>query len=136
MPRDPAELRARARRLHDQQNPQLSADQLDPAQAARAEDYAVFESGGRPIGVRAPNQKIQLLLQFQQAGADGLTDEEAGRAAGLMHANYWHRCTDLRSEGWIEWHPAGAVRKGTARVRQRVSVITESGLAALTRREM
>jgi hypothetical protein len=149
MRRDPAELRQRAQRLLRQQSgepdaatpaatpaPPPPVPPVSAADVARAEDYALAEPGGRAVGARAPSQKIQLLLQFREAGPEGLTDEQAGTRAGLLASCFWHRCTDLRSEGWIEFRPDGKTIKGNARVRQRVSVITNEGLTALQRREM
>lgn len=151
MPRQtPEEMRRRAQRvLTGRDDPAESArvitmddapaDVVDGAPKTRAEDYSTSEEGGRTVGRRAPNQRLEMLLQWQQAhrnGEDGLTDEEAAERAGLLGSCAWKRAGECRAEGWIAWHPDGTVRKGHARVNRKVSVITSEGLAALARREL
>lgn len=44
---------------------------------------------------------LALLAAYQRAGEDGLTDEEACRAAGLDPMScWWKRCSELRQNGY------------------------------------
>jgi hypothetical protein len=131
--RDPAEIRRRAAELLGDQPPAPAPVEPIPTLPLPTVD----EPGGRAIGVRAPNQKLQLLLVWQAAereGLDGLTDEEAAIRAGLLGNLFWKRCGELRDDDLIAWN--GKLRKGRARVNRRVSVITDKGKAYLARREL
>lgn len=79
------------------------------------------------VTTRAGSQKSLLLVHYAKAGAEGLTDEEAGIASGLKGkgANYWRRCSDLRAQGLIQ--PTGGWRLSTMGERRMVCVITEEG---------
>lgn len=96
----------------------------------RGSDHTTSVQGAEDVSKRAPTQRIRLLVEFEQAGIIGLTDEEAGELAGLAMSCYWKRCGELRRDGLIEFIPEteqGAYRKGTAGVARRVSVITTAG---------
>lgn len=128
--RTPEELARRAAAMAGQTPVPAPA----PETLHRANDHSTSVEGARAVARRAPTQMLELLIQFREAAGEGLTDEEAGIRANLLGSCYWHRCTDLRSEGWIEHAPGDRKRKGMARVNRKVSVITEDGLAALARR--
>lgn len=64
----------------------------------------------------------QLARVYRDAGASGLTDEEAGDRVGKPGA--WKRCADLRRLGMIE--PDGRTRDGTSGRAQRVCVWKET----------
>lgn len=66
-----------------------------------------------------------LLIEFERAGQDGLTDEEAADRAGLpVRSCWWKRCGELRSAGLIR--ATGATRKGQAGRERIVSVAVRS----------
>jgi len=60
----------------------------------------------------------QLAQAYREAGADGMTDEEAGDRVGKSGA--WKRCADLRRLGMIA--PDGRTRTGTSGREQRVCI--------------
>ena len=64
----------------------------------------------------------QLVWTYREAGASGLTDEEAGDRVGKSGA--WKRCADLRRLGMIA--PDGRTRTGTSGREQRVCVWKEN----------
>lgn len=100
----------------------------------RRDDYDTSASGAGDVSRRAPNQRMMLLQVWSSAGVKGLTDEEAAEAAGLLEINscYWKRSGELRSSGYIEWHPRGFTRVGLAGTSRKVSLITEAGRALLS----
>lgn len=67
----------------------------------------------------------------------GLTDHEAAHAAGIDEPGvcWWHRCSDLRKLGLIEWakNPDGTPvkRVGLSGRQVRASTITEAGRAEM-----
>ena len=80
-----------------------------------------------------------LLGVWARAGVDGLTDEEAGDAAGLQAHYFWKRGGELREphRGPISWEQRagrpliaydGRTRKGRSGRPRKVSVITDAGL--------
>ena len=79
--------------------------------------------------IRWHGQKHNLLLAF--ADHEKMTADEAALATGLFgtQANYWKRCSELRSCGFIE--DTGATRLSQSKELQIVSRITQKGLAAL-----
>ena len=82
---------------------------------------------------RAGSEAAALLRGFMMAGADGLTDEQAGEGTGLLENNprwdYTKRCADLRGQDFIM--DTGARRRGRSGRRRMVCVITRAGLEAL-----
>ncbi len=80
--------------------------------------------------LRWGSQRHVLLYQFQLAGASGLTDEQAGKEAGLYEKRscFWKRCGELRELGWIADN--GTTRKSECGHDVMVSAITPSGRAA------
>lgn len=79
----------------------------------------------------------RLLRAFDAIGPDGYSDHEAAQAADLDRVGvcWWHRASDLRKRGWIEWRttPEGnrIVRRGDHGTDVGVSVITDAGRAAM-----
>lgn len=71
---------------------------------SRTADPDTSKRGAIDARPRVSPQKIALLTCYERAGADGLTDEEAGDASGLS-ANrrccYWKRCSELRQAGFL-----------------------------------
>lgn len=71
--------------------------------------------------------------QARYPAEPGLTDHEAADAGGLVEPGvcWWHRCSDLRKLGFIEWAtwPDGSPvkREGPNGRDVRASVITEAG---------
>jgi hypothetical protein len=99
----------------------------------RNPDYSTSAEGARHVGRRAPNQRMQLLLQYREAAEQGLTDEEAARAAGLFERTcYWKRCGELRQDGYVERISGYGVRMGSAGTNRIVCAITDVGLRKLT----
>lgn len=87
---------------------------------ARTTDPETSHEAGRKLTTRE-SQKAALLEHYLAAGPAGLTDDEAGIAAGLMESCYWRRCTDLRQDGSIAFN--GETRIGpSAGARRNVSV--------------
>lgn len=125
--------------------PSVQAPAVDPHEATRVrtDDYDTSIEGAQTVSRRAGNQRLALLAEYHRASAiwngdparQGMTDEEAGEAAGLLGSCYWKRCGELRASGWTTWHPDALKRKGHAGVNRRVSVLTDEGRAALARRE-
>lgn len=91
---------------------------LDPA-IVRDADPISSHHGADHI---APKRRTQrdVLLSVYTAYPDGLTDEEAGRIAGI--AGYWKRCAELRKLGLIA--PTGDLRTGSSGVKQQVCKVT------------
>ena len=106
---------------------------------ARRGDYITSTAGARDVARRAPNQRVKLLIQFRtdaDRGGDGLNDEEAATAAGLLHTCFWKRCGELRTDGLIEQPPGDPRRMGSAGVERIVCQITEPGRAYLAAMEL
>lgn len=87
-------------------------------------DPETSELAAQPVKMRAGSQKARLLACYETRWFAGLTDEEAGKMAGLPRA--WKRCSDLRREGLIETRKWIIRRSSFGRV-QRVCFITEAG---------
>lgn len=105
----------------------------------RNDDHATSIQGARDVARRAPTQKLRLLVAYRAAGRVGLTAEQAGINSGLAARPlccYWHRCTDLRDEGWIAPVEPYETRKASAGRHQMVCAITDDGRAELLAREL
>lgn len=85
------------------------------AAQARRTDPETSKAAARSVDGSAMREA--LAEAYRAAGADGLTDEEAGTRTGLDGA--WKRCSDLRRLGLIE--PTGFTRRGRSGREQRVS---------------
>ena len=88
----------------------------------RKDDHQTSIEGAEAVESRAANQQAKLLQAFTRAGENGLTDEEAAAAAGLLDSCYWKRCGELRRAGRITFN--GQTRRGSAGVRRKVSIFT------------
>jgi hypothetical protein len=55
--------------------------------------------GAYAVTFRAGTQKHKLLRAYRDGKA--LTDDIAAQRAGLLHATYWMRCSELREGGFI-----------------------------------
>lgn len=84
---------------------------------ARRNDPWTSKLAGEHAAVRAGSYQARLLEAYR-SHPEGLTDEEAGAAAGLGHVGYWKRCSDLRRKGLIE--VTGETRESRAGEMQRV----------------
>lgn len=84
--------------------------------------------------LRPGTQRRRLLAAYAEADF-GLTADEAGAAAGLLHTGYWKRCSDLLHLGLI--HPVYGVdatvatRPGRSGQPQEVRAITDLGRRVL-----
>jgi len=99
---------------------------------ARTTDPVTSHIAGNSAAIRSGSQRAQLLKAFQDAGADGLTDDQAGVITGLadkVGCCYWKRCSELRQAGYIR--PTERTRTSRAGEQQAVSVITQSGIEAI-----
>lgn len=104
---------------------------------ARRTDPGTSHAAGRanPTG-RASNTRM-ILAAFRDYGVRGATDAEAAERAGIMRPGvcWWHRASDLRAAGLIEWrtNPDGTryTMPGHNGVEVGVSVITQAGRDAL-----
>lgn len=86
------------------------------------------------ITAKATSARVLLLAAFYRwRDADGLTDEQAARNAGISLASeYATRCSELRRGGLIE--PTGATRTGASGASREVSRITALGELVMERR--
>lgn len=94
-------------------------DLFAAATRARASDPATSRAAAKSLDTRTII--AQLARAYRDAGAAGLTDEEAGARIGKAGA--WKRCADLRRLGWIA--PDGRTRDGASGRAQRVCVWKE-----------
>lgn len=118
-------------------DPPVPAEQL-----ARAADPDTSHEAARRLST-GKSQCLILLRVHYTAGrypeGYGLTDYQAATAAGIAEPGvcWWHRCSDLRKLGLIEWatRPDGTPvkRLGPNGRDVRVSVITEAGRAEVDR---
>jgi hypothetical protein len=98
---------------------------------ARPGDPDTSHAAAKGAARTAGGQKRRLLAAYA-AAADGLTDDEAGEATGLLAggAGFWKRCAELRNAGLIA--DTGRRRPGPEHNKPRmVCVITPDGRAAL-----
>ena len=100
----------------------------EPVALARATDPETSKAAARAVRLRASSQAAKLLRCYADAGADGLTSEEAGIAAGLAIAgcSYWRRVSYLAEHGLLE--ATDLTRTSGAGCEQRVQRITAAGL--------
>lgn len=94
-----------------------------PEPRARQSDPATSTQAAKAVSLRAGSQATRIAIAYRDNG--DLTDDEAGRIAGLGHTGYWKRCSDLRAAGIIE--PTGETRPGRSGERQRVCRLTVLG---------
>lgn len=76
---------------------------VDPRRLARTDDPPTSTAGATSVRYRAGSQKAVLLAVFADA-AGPITDAEAAVACGLAAKPgccWWHRCSDLRTDGLI-----------------------------------
>lgn len=99
--------------------------------AVRRSDPATSRQAAKSVAFRAGSQKYRLLQAY--IGLTGLTDEEAGAAAGLNRPGtcYWKRCSELRDAGFIE--PLGFTRTASTGEQQQVCGVTMIGREAFER---
>jgi hypothetical protein len=81
------------------------------------------------------SQRILLLEAFVSAGTSGLTAEEAGDIADLLHTGYWKRVSDLLYSGMITEVPGKTVTKDSFwgspyKVRMPKTRVTSAGRSA------
>lgn len=93
----------------------------------RNTDPVTSALGARDVKPRRTSQAMRLLAEYLHR--DGLTDEEAGLFAGLIHTGYWKRCSDLRSQGFI--FDTGTTRISSAGSLMMVCGITPEGMDLL-----
>jgi hypothetical protein len=108
----------------------LTFDDLPPA--ARSTDPATSHAGARSMRIRAGSQRAVLLAAYADAGAYGLTNDDAGVVTGLADRPgccYWKRCGELLAAGYIR--ATDETRTSRAGEFQRVCVMTRAGLEAL-----
>lgn len=98
-----------------------------PAPRARQSDPSTSHDGVRAVSLRAGTQTTRIAMAYLEHG--DLIDDEAGAIAGLAHAGYWKRCSDLRRAGIIE--PTGETRPGRSGEQQRVCRLTPLGVTLL-----
>lgn len=96
--------------------------------SARKTDPHTSHAAAQSIVIRAGSQRAQLLQAYRDAGASGLTDDEAGVITGLAYkigCCWWKRCSELRQAGYIQ--PTSQTRASRAGEAQQVCVITDEG---------
>lgn len=94
-----------------------------PEPRARQSDPVTSTEAARAVALRAGTQAARIAVAYRDNG--DLIDDEAGQLAGLGHAGYWKRCSDLRRAGIIE--PTGETRPGRSGEQQRVCGLTALG---------
>ncbi len=103
------------------------------ASYVRPTDPPTSQKAARSPGnrLRWGSQRHLLLGEFWAAGASGLTDEEAGKAAGLYDKRscFWKRCGELRELELIA--DSGTTRQSECGHDVMVSVITGTGVTVL-----
>jgi len=108
-------------------------DLFSAYRAARTTDPQTSHLAALSVAVRAGSQQAALLQAYADAGALGLTDDEAGVKTGLAAKPgccWWKRCSELRQAGYIV--PIGNVtRLSRAGENQQVCGITNAGIEAL-----
>jgi hypothetical protein len=82
--------------------------------------------GHRKARKSAPTVRDRLLAAFIVAGSNGLTDEEAAEAAGVLDTCYWKRANELREN--LDIRPTERTRVGRKGVKRTVSVVTHAGI--------
>ena len=102
----------------------------DPRAHARRDDPETSHISARLIAAKAESSAVKLLLAFAGAGTRGMTDEEAGLAAGVRRPD--RRGSDLRNAGLII--PNGEVKTTSLGMPARVCVITNRGRYVLAER--
>lgn len=106
---------------------QLPFTEWLPAPRARRSDPPTSHDAARTVSLRAGTQATRIAMAYRAHG--DLIDDEAGAIAGLLHAGYWKRCSDLRRAGIIE--PTGETRPGRSGEQQRVCRLTPLGVTLL-----
>ena len=101
----------------------LEAEPTDPTTIARRTDPETSHAGARAIAYRSGTQKAVLLELYREAGADGLTDEEAARLAGMERHAATKRIADLKNDGALE---LAGERPGRTGLRQRVCRVADA----------
>lgn len=86
---------------------------------ARNTDPETSKTAAKSLETRGHMRR--LLRIYEEAGASGLTDEEAARKAGIPTAH--KRCSDLRRMGWIK--STGTTRVGSSNRDQMVCAWVE-----------
>jgi hypothetical protein len=97
---------------------------------ARSTDPVTSHEAAAASGPSRESQRRKLLRAYAGAGPAGLTADEAGEITGLVdvpNCNYWHRCSDLREQGLIEWDGDRKRYSSRSERRQGVSIITAAG---------
>jgi len=102
---------------------------------SRKWDRSTSKTAGAVCQMRATSQRMRLLMAFFDAGEDGLTAYEAGERAGLLHACYWKRISEMADPriGLIE--DTGANRLAPTGEHQMVRRISELGRQEVERRQ-
>lgn len=110
------------------------AIELQPSSQVRLSDPATSRKAAQSAAIRSGSQRHLLLQQY--AHSKGLTDEQAGRMAGLLRPGvcYWKRCSELREFGYIEH--LGFSREASTGEQQMVCGITTAGVKILEGSEM
>lgn len=105
----------------------------EPEKNARRSDPETSKDGARSVAVRAGGQQVLLLKAYYDAGAKGLTSEEAGVASGILvqkpRACYWKRVSEMRQNGLLE--VTDSTRLSSSGEAQRVLRITDAGRRAI-----
>lgn len=107
--------------------------QIDPKPLARSDDHETSVMGAQSISIRGGTQKYKLLVAYSVNPDKALTDDMAAKLSGLLAKPgccWWHRCTDLRTDGLIE--EIGEMMESPLTGEQRMACrITPGGLRAL-----
>ncbi|MCP3810794.1 hypothetical protein NLX62_00305 [Mycobacteriaceae bacterium Msp059] len=105
---------------------------------ARRTDPGTSHNAGRANrGSRQSHQRKMLEAYMSARLRGGLTDHEAAVRAGLNQPGicWWHRASDLRAAGLIEWvtRPDGSrvTVRGDNGVSVGMSQITETGIESI-----
>jgi hypothetical protein len=106
---------------------------LDTKKLVRTDDPETSKLGAKSVQVRSGTQKYRLLVAYSVNPAGALTDDMAADISGLLAKPgccWWHRCTDLRTDGLIE--ETGEMMESPLTGEQRMACkITPLGLRSL-----
>ena len=111
-----------------------STELLRAEGGARRTDPSTSHAASVLIRAKDTTSKPRLLVVFSEKLPDGLTDEEAAHAAGLINTEYSKRCGELRKRGFLEL--TGEERPGASGQPRVVSRITVDGEWVLHRRRL
>lgn len=99
---------------------------MNAAMLARNTDPTTSHMAGASVEASRVTNRDRMLMTYE-GNAHGLTADEAGAAADLLHTCYWKRVSELAALGYIEPSEHDAMRPGRSGRYQRVLFLTDAG---------